>query len=140
EERQRDMLFRRSGRILREIERQGFAHFDAKASNWIVRPDEQLGPMPVLIDVDGIRQRRWIALGIRRLLRSVQENDQYSVPDSLALCQGYAPFSRMFREGKDDQDANAEPRPSDQESQQDATAGDATSPARENNLHPSKAH
>ncbi|MDB5332527.1 MAG: hypothetical protein JWP03_3678, partial [Phycisphaerales bacterium] len=42
EERQRDMLFRRSGRILREIERQGFAHFDAKASNWIVRPDEQL--------------------------------------------------------------------------------------------------
>ena len=38
--------FMRAGRILRTIERLGFAHFDAKASNWIVRDDEQLRPRP----------------------------------------------------------------------------------------------
>jgi len=95
---ERDMLFRRMGRLLRKIELFGFAHFDAKASNWIVRPDEKRGPDPVLIDVDGVRQRRWTALGIRRLLRSMQEHPQYSVPDSLALCQGYAPRARLVRE------------------------------------------
>lgn len=95
---QRGMLFWRTGRLLREIERHGFAHFDAKASNWIVRPDEKLGPGPVLIDIDGIRQRRWVALGIRRLLRSLQQNNQYSAVDSLALCQGYAPRARLYRE------------------------------------------
>ena len=89
---ERDMLFRRTGRILRKIDRLGFAHFDAKASNWMVRPDEKLGPSPVMIDIDGIRQRRWTALGINRLLKSLREiNKQYSVPDSLSLCQGYAP-------------------------------------------------
>ena len=67
----RNMLFRRTGRILRKIDRLGFAHFDAKASNWIVQPDERLGPTPVMIDIDGIRQRRWTALGIHRLLKSV---------------------------------------------------------------------
>ena len=55
--RRREMLFRRIGRILRRVEQQGFSHFDAKASNWIVRDDEKLGPGPVLIDVDGVRQR-----------------------------------------------------------------------------------
>jgi tRNA A-37 threonylcarbamoyl transferase component Bud32 len=89
--RQRDELFRRVGRILRRIDRLGFAHFDAKAANWIVRPDEKLGPTPVMIDIDGIRQRRWTALGIRRLLKSMKENKQYSIADSLSLCLGYAP-------------------------------------------------
>ncbi len=92
---QREMLFRRVGRLLRKIEEFGFSHFDAKASNWIVRVDPVRGPDPVLIDVDGVRQRRWIALGIRRLLRSMQAHKQYSIPDSLALCQGYAPFARI---------------------------------------------
>jgi tRNA A-37 threonylcarbamoyl transferase component Bud32 len=90
----RDMLFRRAGHILRAIEKFGFSHFDAKASNWIVRKDEKLGPMPVLIDVDGIRHRQWVALGIQRLLRSMHENPHYKPADSLALCQGYAPFAR----------------------------------------------
>jgi tRNA A-37 threonylcarbamoyl transferase component Bud32 len=92
---QREMLFRRLGRLLRKIEEFGFSHFDAKASNWIVRPDERHGPDPVLIDVDGVRQRRWVALGIRRLLRSMQDHKQYTITDSLHLCQGYAPFARM---------------------------------------------
>ncbi len=98
EQSQRDLLFRRVGRLLRKIDEFGFAHFDAKASNWIVRPDDKRGPDPVLIDVDGVRQRRWRALGIRRLLRSMQEHEQYSVADSLALCQGYAPYAPLVRE------------------------------------------
>ena len=94
-ERRRDMLFRRIGRILRQIEWLGFSHFDAKASNWIVRPDAKRGDSPVLVDIDGIRQRRWVALGIKRLLDSMKSHSQYTPQDSLALCQGYAPFTRL---------------------------------------------
>jgi tRNA A-37 threonylcarbamoyl transferase component Bud32 len=95
----RDNLFRRAGRILRRIERFGFSHFDAKASNWIVKLDEKTGPQPVLVDVDGIRRRQWVALGIERLLRSMREHEEYTPDDSLALCQGYAPFAKFAREG-----------------------------------------
>jgi hypothetical protein len=91
----RDMLFRRVGRVLRRIESFGFSHFDAKASNWIVRTDPERGESPVLVDIDGIRQRRWVALGIQRLLKSMRKHPQYTPDDSLALCQGYAPFSRL---------------------------------------------
>lgn len=91
----REMLFRRTGRILRQIERHGFSHFDAKASNWIVRADEKVGPSPVMIDVDGIRRRRWIALGIQRLLRSLVDRKQYNKEDSRNLCLGYAPRTRL---------------------------------------------
>lgn len=100
----REMLFRRIGRILRRIERLGFSHFDAKASNWIVRNDNKLGPSPVLIDVDGVRQRHWVALGISRLLRSLRAHRQYTAADSLALCQGYAPYAPMTRESEIDSD------------------------------------
>lgn len=96
----RDNFFRRAGRMLRRIERAGFSHFDAKSSNWIVRPDDKMGSQPVLVDVDGIRRRRWIALGIERLLRSMKEHPQYTPADSLALCQGYAPFARFVQEGE----------------------------------------
>ena len=91
----REMLFRRSGHLLRLIEQFGFSHFDAKASNWIVFHDKVRGPSPVLIDVDGIRRRNWVALGIQRLLRSMHENKQYRPMDSLSLCQGYAPYARL---------------------------------------------
>jgi hypothetical protein len=94
----RDMLFRRTGRILRLIERFGFSHFDAKSSNWILMSDDTRGETPVLIDPDGIRRRQWIALGIERLLRSMRKHPQYTPADSLALCQGYAPWSRFERE------------------------------------------
>jgi tRNA A-37 threonylcarbamoyl transferase component Bud32 len=90
---EREMLFRRTGRILRRIDQLGLSHFDAKASNWIVQEDEKLGARPILVDVDGIRFRRWAALGISRLLRAMREHRQYTVADSLALCQGYAPFA-----------------------------------------------
>jgi tRNA A-37 threonylcarbamoyl transferase component Bud32 len=95
----RDALFRRAGRALRQIERHGFSHFDAKSSNWIVMPDDVRGETPVLVDPDGIRRRRWVALGIERLLRSMRHHEQYTPADSLALCQGYAPWSRFEREG-----------------------------------------
>ena len=94
----REGLLRRCGRILRRIERVGFSHFDPKSSNWIVKPDEKLGPTPVLVDVDGVRFYRWDTFGIQRLLKSMQEHSQYTREDSLALCQGYAPFTRMEEE------------------------------------------
>jgi tRNA A-37 threonylcarbamoyl transferase component Bud32 len=90
---EREMLFRRTGKILRRIDQLGLSHFDAKASNWIVQADAKLGPRPILVDVDGIRFRRWAALGISRLLRSMRDHPQYTVGDSLALCQGYAPYA-----------------------------------------------
>src|SRR4029078_5394399 len=103
----RDMLFRRTGRLLRLIERFGFSHFDAKSSNWIVLADESRGETPVLIDPDGIRRRRWIALGIERLLKSMRNHRQYRPEDSLALCQGYAPWSRFEREEGDEENDQA---------------------------------
>lgn len=95
---QRDRLFRRCGRILRRIETVGFSHFDSKASNWIIMPDDKRGPTPVLVDVDGVRFYPWTTFGIRRLLDSMREHRQYTIADSLALCQGYAPFTRVAQE------------------------------------------
>jgi len=89
----REKLFRRTGKLLRRIESFGFSHFDAKASNWIVQFDNQLGPQPILIDIDGIRFRRWKELGVRRLLRSMKERKAFTEADSLALREGYAPYS-----------------------------------------------
>jgi tRNA A-37 threonylcarbamoyl transferase component Bud32 len=95
---QREMLFRRTGRILRQIDDLGLSHFDAKSTNWIVQEDSKLGPRPIVVDADAIRFRRWRALGIERLLRAMRDHPQYTVADSLALCQGYSPFSRIERE------------------------------------------
>lgn len=104
----KDRLFRRCGKILRRIEVVGFSHFDSKASNWIVMPDEKRGPTPVLVDVDGVRFYPWATFGIRRLLDSMREHRQYTVADSLALCQGYAPFTRVDRE-LESEDEEAKP-------------------------------
>jgi tRNA A-37 threonylcarbamoyl transferase component Bud32 len=98
DETQREMLLRRTGRILRQIDDLGLSHFDAKATNWIVQQDAMLGARPIIVDADGIRFRRWRALGIERLLRAMRDHPQYTVADSLALCQGYAPFSPIQRE------------------------------------------
>ena len=66
-------------------------------------PDDVRGETPVLIDPDGIRRRKWVALGIERLLRSMKNHPQYTPADSLALCQGYAPWTRLERENSDEQ-------------------------------------
>ena len=91
----RELLLHRAGAVLRTIDTLGYSHFDAKSSNWIVQSDDLLGPRPILIDVDGIRHRQWHALGIQRLLRSMIDHPQYNTLDSLHLCRGYAPFSRL---------------------------------------------
>jgi len=95
---ERDEMFRRCGRMLRRIDRVGLSHFDSKSSNWIVMPDEVRGATPILVDVDGVRFYRWDTFGIQRLLRSMREHRQYTPADSLALCQGYSPFTRMEAE------------------------------------------
>jgi tRNA A-37 threonylcarbamoyl transferase component Bud32 len=101
-------LFARAGRLLRRLEEDGLYHYDAKSSNWIVRPDDRLGPTPVLIDVDGIRRVRWIALGIQRLLLSMRDHPQYTPADSLALCRGYAPFAPIGLEEIEEEDQEDE--------------------------------
>lgn len=92
---ERANLFRRAGRSLRKIEESRYTHFDAKSSNWIVRMDEKTGPVPLLVDVDGVRFYPWDTEGVRRLLRSMKEHEQYTPADSRELCLGYAPFAAI---------------------------------------------
>jgi tRNA A-37 threonylcarbamoyl transferase component Bud32 len=94
----REKLFHRLGRTLRKLERLGFTHFDAKATNWIIQNDPIHGPTPILIDVDGVRHYAWRGAGIERLLRSMKDHQQYTPADSLALCRGYAPRARLVQE------------------------------------------
>jgi hypothetical protein len=98
EPRQREMFFRRAGRTLRAIERNGLVHYDSKSVNWIVYQDPAHGATPVMIDVDGIRPLNfWLqGWGIQRLLRAMKLHPQYTPADSLALCQGYAPMAGGF--------------------------------------------
>jgi tRNA A-37 threonylcarbamoyl transferase component Bud32 len=106
-------LFHRTGRTLRRIDRAGFAHFDAKSTNLIVLEDEKLGPTPVMVDMDGIRRQGWtVGAGIERLLRAMKRHPQYTPADSLALCQGYAPYAPMHQEPTSDAPADDdEPEP-----------------------------
>ena len=94
----RDNYFRRAGRVLRRIESLGWSHFDAKSNNWMVHPTAAHGPVPVMVDIDGIRHHRRVAHGVLRLLRGMRNHPQYTPADSLALCQGYAPRSVMREE------------------------------------------
>lgn len=97
-ERDRETLFRRTGRLLRGMERDGLFHWDAKAWNFIVRLDDRTGPQPMLIDVDSIRGFQYTRIAIQRLLRSMRENPTYTPEDSRNLCLGYAPHARLQRE------------------------------------------
>ncbi|MEO6436745.1 MAG: lipopolysaccharide kinase InaA family protein [Tepidisphaeraceae bacterium] len=96
----RQMLFRRLGRVLRSLETQGLMQYDAKMSNWMIRSDEKLGPVPVMIDVDGIHRTWWRGpmFSLERLLRSMRQHPQYTADDSRELCLGYAPFAKLDRE------------------------------------------
>jgi tRNA A-37 threonylcarbamoyl transferase component Bud32 len=105
DERSRDTLFRRLGRTLRRLEDGGLAQFDAKSTNWMIADDPKLGPVPVVIDVDGVG-RSWASTNdmaaMHRLLRSLKDHPQYTPADSLALCRGYAPYARHVREPAED--------------------------------------
>jgi len=98
DESSRRTLFHRLGRTLRLLERQGLSQYDSKMSNWIVVDDEKLGPVPVMIDVDGIRKIVPPLWPIDRLLRSLREHKQYTPEDSRWVCVGYAPHGKFVRE------------------------------------------
>lgn len=89
----RQQLFHRAGALLRKLESVGLYHWDAKSSNWMVQLDDPAGPFPLLIDIDGVRNNWGIGEGMRRLLLSMQEHEQYTPLDSLHLCRGYAPWA-----------------------------------------------
>jgi tRNA A-37 threonylcarbamoyl transferase component Bud32 len=91
----REDLFRRLGRTIRRLEISGFCHFDSKTSNWIVIDDPSRGPVPVIIDVDGIRHYRWDGFGLNRLLRSLKEHPAFTPLDSKHVCLGYAPYAKV---------------------------------------------
>jgi tRNA A-37 threonylcarbamoyl transferase component Bud32 len=97
DESSRRALFHRLGRTLRLLERQGLSQYDSKMSNWIVVTDERLGPVPVMIDVDGIRKIVPPLWPIDRLLRSLREHKQYTPEDSRWVCLGYAPHGKFVR-------------------------------------------
>ncbi|HYO10292.1 MAG TPA: lipopolysaccharide kinase InaA family protein [Tepidisphaeraceae bacterium] len=94
----RQDLFRRLGRTLRRLEEQGLRQYDSKFTNWIVNDDPKRGPVPVVIDVDGIRRITPPMWPIDRLLRSLRDHPQYAPEDSRQLCLGYAPFARLAQE------------------------------------------
>jgi len=85
----RDTLLRRAGRTLRRIDDFRLSHFDPKCSNWIVYDDDALGPLPVLIDVDGVRSYPWRGFGLRRLQRSLAEHPEGAPADVESVAKGY---------------------------------------------------
>lgn len=109
----REDLMRRTGRLLRQLDRTGLCQYDSKASNWIIKMDEMLGPVPMLIDVDGIRTRTFGLWSMPRLLTSMRDHPQYTPADSLNLCRGYAPFAPLQQEEVEpgEGEAPAEPEP-----------------------------
>lgn len=96
----RHTMFHRLGRALRLLEKSGMSHTDAKAYNWIIDTTDPTGPLPIMIDVDGVQHGASQGEGIDRLLRGMREHPQYTVEDSLHLCRGYAPWGRLLREKK----------------------------------------
>lgn len=92
----RDRLFHRLGALLRRLESLGRFHGDAKSVNFIIGTDATGGPMPIMVDVDGIRTIEMNRSSIERLLRSMREHPQYTPADSLALCRGFAPHARRY--------------------------------------------
>jgi tRNA A-37 threonylcarbamoyl transferase component Bud32 len=97
----RQTLFRRLGRTLRVLEQQGLFQYDSKITNWVIADDGKLGPVPVMIDVDGIRKFVPSLWPIERLLRSLRGHKQYTPEDSRWVCMGYAPNGRFVREVAD---------------------------------------
>jgi hypothetical protein len=87
-------LLHRCGALLRRLEQGGLFLYDAKADNWMVREDDRLGPVPLLVDVDSVRWLRPRG-GLQRLLRSLRESGplEFTQADADALVRGYTPFA-----------------------------------------------
>jgi hypothetical protein len=83
------LLFR-VGRLLRRLEDAGLYLYDSKAENWIVKEDPQLGLMPIIIDVDGVRSI-YQGGGIERLQRSLRQLPTFTPSDERVVFAGYSP-------------------------------------------------
>jgi tRNA A-37 threonylcarbamoyl transferase component Bud32 len=101
--RDRVTLFHRLGRTLRLIERRGRLLYDSKSPNWVVLADDKVGPTPVIVDVDGLRQFAPPMWPIDRLLRSLREHPRYTPEDSRWVCVGYAPRARLYEEPRSEE-------------------------------------
>jgi hypothetical protein len=110
--RDRVTLFHRLGRTLRLIERRGRLLYDSKSPNWVVLADEKIGPTPVIVDVDGLRQFAPPMWPIDRLLRSLREHPQYTPEDSRWVCIGYAPRARLYQEPRSEENSESTPHDS----------------------------
>jgi tRNA A-37 threonylcarbamoyl transferase component Bud32 len=88
---ERDALFRRVGRLLRRIDETGYYHRDAKSDNVMV----ERGNVPVLVDLDGIRELTFGRWSLPRMLLSMKLHKGYTPADSMSLCKGYAPYARV---------------------------------------------
>ena len=87
----RSQLFRSVGAILRDLERHGFSHRDAKTTNWIIF-SEGLGELcPVMLDCYGVRRWGVAGAGLDRFLRALARHPQFRAQDATCVCNGYAP-------------------------------------------------
>jgi hypothetical protein len=83
------LLFR-VGRLLRRLEDAGLYLYDSKAENWIIKEDPQLGLVPIIIDVDGVRSIPQGG-GIHRLQRSLRQLPTFTPADEQTVLAGYSP-------------------------------------------------
>lgn len=91
------LILHRCGALLRKLEQAGLYLYDAKAENWMVRQDPQLGPTPMLIDVDSVRRLNQGG-GLPRLIRSLRQHHpvEFGEAEEAALKHGYAPFEAAY--------------------------------------------
>jgi tRNA A-37 threonylcarbamoyl transferase component Bud32 len=99
----RELLFRRVGRLLRRIDESGYYHRDAKSDNVMV----ERGNVPVLVDLDGIRELTFGRWSLPRMLTSMKLHKQYTPADSMSLCKGYAPYAHVEAEQAADEGGEA---------------------------------
>src|SRR5690606_23978529 len=76
----RSALLRAVGETIRRTERHGFAHLDAKTSNWIAYPAAG-GRTPVMIDCDGVRHHPAPGAGLKRFLKALARHPRFRAGD-----------------------------------------------------------
>lgn len=87
----RQDLLRQVGAVLRDTERHGFVHRDAKATNWMAFPDAAGAFRPVMLDCYGVRRFGGRRAGLRRFLKALSRHRAFKAQDAASVCDGYAP-------------------------------------------------
>jgi len=82
------------GRLLRSLHDGGFVHRDLKASNLLVRSAPDGSVAIILIDLDGLRRRRWVSQrnryqGLARLNAAMAQCPAVTRTDRLRMLLGY---------------------------------------------------